>query len=340
MSTRIKNINKGRFRDILGSPWLMFLPFLIVYMVFVMLMREHINDGDSLRYQFYAQNLLHGYFTDRDCVDIWNGPGYPLILVPILFLKLPMIAASFLNAFFQYLSVVFLYKIIKFVSTRAYAVVLALAWACYYPVQYHLYTLTTEATVNLLVVLLCFFTLKATYGENVGRAWRNVVFAGFVLGILALTKVIFGYVIPVLILMAFAAYILLKPYRVNIMRCACITVIGIGVCIPWLAYTYSVTDKPFFWAASGGENLYRMSVNDGTLGTPGPGFIRCKNVDAFNWDAAVRDLSIPAGPMHRKIAETANSLPQIESDAYLKKIAIENIKADPMNYAKNLLANV
>jgi hypothetical protein len=48
---------------------------------------RHITDAfreDEWRYFYYADNLLHGYFSPRPRVFLWNGPGYPAVLTPFV----------------------------------------------------------------------------------------------------------------------------------------------------------------------------------------------------------------------------------------------------------------
>src|SRR5690349_1086566 len=40
--------------------------------------------GDEWRYLYYADNLLHGFYSPHDRVFLWNGPGYPLLLAPFV----------------------------------------------------------------------------------------------------------------------------------------------------------------------------------------------------------------------------------------------------------------
>ena len=317
-------------------PFLLFLPFLFVYLAIVVVMSGHVHDGDAPRYFFYAQNLVDGYFTDRDCVDIWNGPGYPILLMPIVFFGLPHIFATILNAVFQYLSVVFLYKCVRMVSNVKYAIVCAIFWACYYPVIYVMRVALSESVTNLLIVLLCFFALKAFKESGFRVSAKYLIAAGVTFGALTLTKVIFGYTFPILIAIGLLLFAILKSRRTEILKCLTISALGFVVCIPWLAYTHSVTGKPFFWAASGGENLFWASLKPDA---PYAVIPRCKN-ESFNWDRAVRDFEAPVHPDLQQIVQTANSLSQIDADAYLKKLAVENIKKNPVNYVQKIVMNV
>ena len=115
---------------ILNNPFIAFLPFFFIYIAVAMLEVSYINYGDSLRYQFYAKNLLSGYFSSAEIVDIWNGPMYPIALIPIFLFKLPIWVGLIFNAFFLYISGVFLYKSVNIFASRKMAFAAAVIFMC------------------------------------------------------------------------------------------------------------------------------------------------------------------------------------------------------------------
>jgi len=93
------------------NPYLLFSPFLLFYIIFVLITQVDKLTGDEYRYVYYADNLLKGFYSPPPpYVDIPNGPGYPIILIPFRLLGLPLVSMKLLNAVFLYLAVVFLYK--------------------------------------------------------------------------------------------------------------------------------------------------------------------------------------------------------------------------------------
>src|SRR5215470_3914935 len=93
------------------SPFLLFLPFFLLYVVLILAFHSNVLADDEARYLRYAKNLTHGYYAAPAPNDeIINGPGYPIVLAPFVALNTPVIWAILANALFYYLSIVFLYK--------------------------------------------------------------------------------------------------------------------------------------------------------------------------------------------------------------------------------------
>src|SRR5213595_1445136 len=110
------------------NPYLLFSPFLIFFIVYVLIFVTDGHSGDEPRYLTYANNLIHGYYSPPD-VDLRNGPGYPIILVPFLALNLPLYFMTILNAVFHYLSIILLFKALQQVVSFKKALIVSLFWA-------------------------------------------------------------------------------------------------------------------------------------------------------------------------------------------------------------------
>ncbi len=61
------------------NPYLLFSPFLILFIVYVLIFLTDGHSGDQPRYLRFARNLIHGSYSPPE-VDLRNGPGYPLII--------------------------------------------------------------------------------------------------------------------------------------------------------------------------------------------------------------------------------------------------------------------
>jgi len=91
------------------SPFLLFFPFLLLYIVIILIFRDSALSDDEIRYQIYAKNLTHGYYAPPPPNDvIINGPGYPIILMPFVALNAPVMLVVLANALFYYLSIKYL----------------------------------------------------------------------------------------------------------------------------------------------------------------------------------------------------------------------------------------
>jgi hypothetical protein len=90
-------------------PWgqpLHLLPLLAFFMAMALWQAKGDYEADGWRYIQNARNLMHGFFASPDTLMFWNGPGYPIFLVPFLALKLPLKLAYAANAVFMYLGMV------------------------------------------------------------------------------------------------------------------------------------------------------------------------------------------------------------------------------------------
>ena len=92
------------------NPWLLFLPFLVLYIIFVLIFPTTGHQGDEERYLMFANNLVNGFYSPpAPDINLTNGPGWPIILMPFIALGLPLITITIANAFFYYLSIIFLF---------------------------------------------------------------------------------------------------------------------------------------------------------------------------------------------------------------------------------------
>ena len=92
---------------------LKFLPLLFLYLFIVAFHLSDSLDGDEPRYIVYARNLSHGHYSPPGKIELPNGPGYPLILLPFVLSKAPWGAARMLNALFLFLAVLYFFCTLK-----------------------------------------------------------------------------------------------------------------------------------------------------------------------------------------------------------------------------------
>ena len=89
------------------------MPLVVLYIVVIAATSFGIGRSDQARYIWYAENLAHGYFTRQDDVNLWSGPGYPLVLAPFAALKIPWAWARLLNVGFLFGVVIYLYYLLS-----------------------------------------------------------------------------------------------------------------------------------------------------------------------------------------------------------------------------------
>lgn len=251
------NFNNTR---ITRNPFILFLPFFVIYSICVFLLQHHELWGDEIRHFGQAQNLLHGFYSPPPPnIDLGNGPGYPLLLVPFLALHIPLIFVKLLNALFLYLTIVLLFKILSgYVSFRV-TLLFCLFWGCYYNSLNFIALVYAEAFAVFLVTLMAYLMIKVFDQAKGKQVVKHIVLCGLVTGYLVLTKVIFGYVILVI----FAATCVLWLFNRRIAayrKVTMVLLIAFATVMPYLAYTYKISGKLFYWSTSGGNNLYWMST--------------------------------------------------------------------------------
>jgi len=319
------------------NPFLLFLPFLLLYLAYVLLKPTHGNEADEGRYLSFVQNLMQGYYSPQaPNVNLWNGPGYPLFIFPFIASGLPLIAVTIANAVMHYLSVVFLFKSLRYWVRFGIALAFSLFWACYINAFQNMPIVATETFTMLLVTLFLYAVVRIWDKPLPSAAFRQVFPAGFLLGYIVLTKIIFGYVLLILFLASILLSLLAKRnihYRVL----RNITVIALLVNLPYLMYTYGLTGKLFYWGNSGGQSLYWMSTPYADEYGDWKGPLVRGTVDMGNFNIPGSEDSLQA--RHGKDYAYIYGLPVSDQDDAFKKIAVENIRSYPGKYVQNVVYN-
>ena len=137
------------------NPFLLFLPFLVFYAIFIFRISNNVLWGDEHIYVGFAKNMLQGFYSaPPPKVNLADGPGYPIFILPFIALDLPLIVIRLSNAVLLYLSVIILFKVlIKFVAFRK-ALLFSLVLACYYNVLDFISLICSETLAIFLVATL------------------------------------------------------------------------------------------------------------------------------------------------------------------------------------------
>lgn len=262
--------------------------------------------------------------------------GYPMILMPFVALKLPKISIELLNAVFHYCSIVFFYKAILLYVPHKISLITSLFWACYYIAYQEIPVVFSEPLTLFLSAIIIYCICKAFSQKQI----KPILYAGIALGFLVLTKVVFGYVLFVMLFISvflFIIYYIKKMEWRKMRKIVLILLIAVGVVTPYLIYTYSLTGRLFYFANSGGMSLYWMS-------TPYEGEYGDWNNENFQANC-IPEWNLPCNAaFFRKNHQTdMDFIQQFEGlardDAY-KMLAIENIKNHPLKYTRNCIANM
>ena len=352
---KIKTIFKNS--RITRNPFLLFLPFLLLYTGFVSLLHSNTLWGDEIRHYISAQDLLNGFYSPAPPnISLETGPGYPLLILPFLKFHLPLICIKLLNAVFQYLSIIFLFKALLHVVSFRTALIFCLFWGSYFNHLDFIAFLYAESLSIFLTSLLLFFIIKAFNKNELRNTRKYFYLAGITLGYLALTKVIFGYIIIFMLICTGLLWIISRR-SANYGRVAYILLIAFATTSPYLIYTYQLTGRIFYWGTSGGNNLYWMSnpvkeeygdwlptpksdsilLISEAIETETKSIVTIKNNSKKYY---ARGMADSIRLHHQKDFEIINSYKGVEKDDAYKSIMISNIKSHPGKFMINWISNV
>lgn len=311
-------------------------PFLILYLILVFLLHDDSFVGDEARYYQFAHNLINGFYSPKPPdINLWSGPGYPIFLIPFVYFSLPLLSITLFNALFQYLSIVLLHLSLTHYVSNKLATAISIFWGMYYISFQEMGGILTESFSLFLITLFLYLLIKAQKDKTL----KFTLAGGIALGYLALTKIIFGYVILVMLIgtaLTFIIQYMLQSENKKILKLLGVLAIAFSINIPYLIYTYSLTGKYFYWGNSGGSSLYWMS-------TPYENEYGDWNHSTFTANCHDKSILCNADLVaknHQKDMDYIQSLPKIEQDDAFKSIAYQNIKEHPFKYVKNIAANI
>jgi hypothetical protein len=324
LRTRVAGLTRRR-------PYLLLLA-LLPLLVAMPLVGPSINPnlwGDEQAYIGLARNLVDGhYLTGRDDLilgwpsvpNLWFGPGLPIVLTPLAAIDAPVEVMRLAGPLFLFAAALLLYALLRqYVSARV-ALAGSLAFGLYPPFYTALVHLHSETFALLLIVAMMYGTSRYLHGGQL----RHLAVAGGALGWLALTRVAFGWVVTLLLVLSLIWWALRRGDAPR--RFAAICAAALALCVPWLAYTYSVTDRAFYWGSSGGLSLYWMS-------SPYP-------AERGDWQLPSDVFTDPRLAPHRAFFGSLAGRPIPEQNDRLIERALENIREHPGKYAENVTANI
>ncbi len=296
------------------------LPFLLLYIAVVLVFRPEQFFGDESRYLKLAYNLLSGFYSPGGH-DIYlrSGPGYPLFILPFLALKLPLLAIRIANGVLLYLSLIFSYKAFTLYVSEKTAFRLSFLLGIYLPVFASLPFILTECLSWFLISFICLLFLKCFSGKNINPA---MVFpASLAVAYLALTRVMFGYCIVIMIMILLFLNLIKRSekYKTSFL----IFLLALVICMPYLYYTWRLTGRFFYWADNGGLSLYTMS-------TP-------YENEHGDWHS-LEELA--GDPDHSEYIDSVLEMDPVSRDIELTNRAFINIRNNPGKYLRNWIANI
>jgi hypothetical protein len=311
------------FRRIAESnPTLLLLPILLVYASIPVVLGPGASTGDEGAYLAFAKRLVHGHYAlAPGWVWLAKGPGLPIVLTPFVAFHAPVLAARvFVGPIALFCAVVVFLKVADMVLERTWALASAYLFAAYWPTLALLRVIHDEPLCVLLVVSLVHrIGVWSRY-----RRRRDVLISGAILAWLALVRVEFGYLLIVWIVIAASSLALRRGVNVarNVLASSLVALI---LCIPYLAYTQSVTHRFFYWSTSGGAQLYWMDTG--------------RSSDLGNWISPLEVFTNLQLAPHRALFRQIEASPPQDWDTNLSNAAFRNIRHHPLLYGRNLILN-
>ncbi|MFD1256678.1 ArnT family glycosyltransferase [Mucilaginibacter terrae] len=323
-------------KSITRNPYIIFLPFLIFYACFIIINRAPELHDDEVRYLEFAQHLLKGFYSPKyPHINLWNGPGYPITLMPFAAFNVPVIFIALLNAIYMYMAVVFLYKGLLIITNYQTAILCGIIMGIYPNILSVLTMVYTEPLTYCLVSGMLYSIIRCCYNKET----KYLIVAGLTLGFLTLTKIIFGYVL-IMCLIICLAFILFKKYKTNYIRSAKVLLIAFACTLPYLAYTYTLTGKLLYWGNSGGLSLYWMSspFNYEYGDWKHPGLTNRQYPKLYN--IKLKEFTGLLKKNHLQEVKIILRHNEIDRDELFKQAAVKNIKHNPIKFLQNYYYNI
>jgi hypothetical protein len=310
--------------------------------------------GDEWRYLYYAKNLLNGYFSPPERIFLWNGPGYPLFLVPFVKAGFPD-GARYANAFLHAGMLAYAWLILRKRLPAFWSIVAVVVLGFHPPLRDHLKLLYTEVLCAFLLTGFAYHCLEATSDVALRRASRwqraHVAAACVHLAFLCLTKVAFGPATAALALLVFvvgrfarrsrrsSAPARTSPlFRVPLQ----VSLLALLLCLPYLAYTYALTGRVFYWANAWPNPFYWLT-------TPFPeetgdwyhqGWVFNNPLLREHHGALfLRATGLDENP-HLPESEYLLNLSSMPATDLFMQAALENLRAHPLKFLSNWCWNL
>ncbi len=310
-----------KLNKLLNNPFIRFFPFLFLYIGILFIFSKDTLVGDEGRYLLYAKNLAQGYYSPPfPNISLWNGPGYPILILPFVAFNGSYLIIRLLNPILLYFSLILIFKTCLNYTSNRTANYTTILFGLYYPIFEYISVILTEIFVIFLISLFSYFITKA-YHSSKRNNWF-IFSAGLVLGYIALTKILFGYVLVIGIVLFF----IISIYRIATKRILYVFIVALLVTTPYLFYTYNLTGKIFYWSNAGGSSLYPLS-------TP----YQNEWGDWFS-SSSFKTLE-ERKDNHEVFLKSIENLDPIQKDKALKKQALNNINNHPKKFFLNWISN-
>jgi hypothetical protein len=309
------------------------LPLLVLFVALTIWFPKHPSDEHG--YVTLAQNLTHAQYTglgwrpaspfaspDAGNPDLWFGPGLPLVLAPLVAVGAPLQVLRLVGPFVLFAALLMFFRLLRLYVPERPALLGALALGLYFPFYSLLPNLHSEPLAIFLVITGLYSIASYIRTGSI----RYGLLGALAIAWLAVTRVEYGWVATLMLAVSIVWWAIDRSATAR--RLALIYALGLVLCVPWLAFTYSVTDRPFVWGNSGPLSLYWMS-------SP-------YSQDLGDWRGGAHEILIsdPHLVEHRPFFTELAKLEPIEQNRRLERAALHNIRGHPRKFLENVAANV
>jgi hypothetical protein len=311
-------------------PYLSLLPFLLLYGLLIILQNDNALFGDEGRYLQFSHNLLSGFYSPpAPNINLWNGPGFPIYLMPFVAFNAPLLLIKLYNAILYYFTLVLFFKTLLNYTDEKKSFISTVILGCYYMPFKGFPHILSETLVIFLVASITYTATK--FFSKSGPDNKLFILLALLLAFLALTKVIFGTVFLIAGIFFLLWYIITgkRSYRNSFL----LMFMSLLFCLPYLIYTYSITGRVFYWSNAGGMSLYWMSNPvEGEYGEWYNDSLTSQRLDKHSQELLKAN--------HSAEYSEINSLTGIERDDRYKAFAIQHVREHPGKISCNWLANI
>ena len=226
-----------------SNPWLISLPILFLFLIDIWILGKNVPVSDGVRYWQTASDILNG-FRSKTVLEsslLLNGPLYPIILAIFKLIGFSVKASIFINAIFLYVGFTFFLKSLLYFLTLkksiwiTYILVFIDPFLFYWSAKLYSEPLAIFLICLLIYLLINYFKYPSS---------KMLLQAALVFCLLALTRVIFAYVLLFFIPIGLTGYLIFKKDVFKTL--GKLGAYSLLFCLPYLAFTYGITDKIFF----------------------------------------------------------------------------------------------
>lgn len=330
-----------------NSPWVLTLPIFLLFALDVLLLGKNVPLSDGIRYWKTASDILNG-FSETPVLEgylLKNGPLYPFLLSIFKFLGFSVKACIYLNALFLYVGFTFFYKTARVFLNKKKAIWITYILVFIDPFLFYWGAKLYSEPLSILLICLAIY-YSHNYFQNASRV--NLFKISIIFCLLILTRSIFAYVFLTLIPIGFLPYFLLK--RKVFKNIGQMSVLSLLFCLPYLIFTFSLTNKIFYWSDGGGQLLYwtsspyktdlgewhTLQINHDHFAARYNSF---SGLDSL-YLRKVNDVIISEiNSNHKEFAQSLSVKNNIQREEAFRQKALQNIKENPKAFLHNWFLN-